>query len=505
MKDINYYIKTNRVFTPIRKYGWFFTVLVAIGGLWEPKLGLLVLFIMAGLTITAFFTGRYWCGNFCPHGSLFDVLLTPLSTNRKIPKILKSKIMIIGFFGFFMWNFSRKVFKVLGIWGSLQFWDRLGFVFVTTYLMVLITGGLLAIFVNSRTWCQFCPMGTIQKLSYGLGKVLGVVKKTDKKVTILDKELCHLCGKCSRVCPFQLTPYLEFSDHNQFDNINCIRCATCVENCPAGILSIGTEKETAKLIEDLSLEGYKNRQKIKAKISAIRDFNKDVKEYVFTFATPSEVAYKAGQFILVKIQDEPKAYRAYSISSYNEDNKTLNVIIKKVDKGYGTDIIFNKFKVGDFIELEGPMGDELVLDRAADKLLFIGNGIGITPFIALAKDAVLNQSVAQFIKLLQGQRYEEDFIYDEYFKDLDKNYDQFQYISVASRPKNKDQCKGYVTDLLKEMDLKGYKVYMCGSKKMIIDSYDILVKQGVKKEDIYYESEEKIKGIENHPKKAATA
>lgn len=54
----NYYIKTNRTFTTIRKYGWMFTLLVAIGGLWEPKLGLLVVLIMAGLTTTAFFTGR---------------------------------------------------------------------------------------------------------------------------------------------------------------------------------------------------------------------------------------------------------------------------------------------------------------------------------------------------------------------------------------------------------------------------------------------------------------
>ncbi|HAE91579.1 MAG TPA: 4Fe-4S ferredoxin, partial [Tissierella sp.] len=36
----NQYIKTNRTFTVIRKYGWLFTLLVAIGGLWEPKLGL---------------------------------------------------------------------------------------------------------------------------------------------------------------------------------------------------------------------------------------------------------------------------------------------------------------------------------------------------------------------------------------------------------------------------------------------------------------------------------
>ena len=78
MKKDNY-LKTNRAFSVVRKYGWLFTVLVAVGGLWQPKLGLLVILIMAALTITSFFTGRYWCGNFCPHGSLFDVIMLPLA------------------------------------------------------------------------------------------------------------------------------------------------------------------------------------------------------------------------------------------------------------------------------------------------------------------------------------------------------------------------------------------------------------------------------------------
>ncbi|MBZ2175826.1 4Fe-4S binding protein [Schnuerera sp. xch1] len=242
MKD--YYIKTNRTFTNIRKYAWIFTILVAIGGLWEPKLGLFVVFIMIGLIITAFFTGRYWCGNFCPHGSLFDKVLMPISLNKKIPNFLKSKPLSISFFIFFTYNFSKKVINVFSLWGSLDFFDKLGAIFSNTYLIVLVIGGFFAVFINPRTWCQFCPMGTMQKLSYILGKITGVNKNTEKKITISNKDMCYTCGKCSKVCPFQLAPYLKFSEDNQFDNIDCIKCATCVENCPADILSLKTKKET---------------------------------------------------------------------------------------------------------------------------------------------------------------------------------------------------------------------------------------------------------------------
>ncbi len=234
----NNFIKTNRSFSFIRKYGFLFTFLVAFGGLFQPKLGLLVVFIMLGLIFTSLFHNKFWCGNICPHGSYFDNIILPLSRNREIPKIFKSKFLQVGFFAFFAFNLSRKIFKISSFWGSYSFLDKLGTIFSTTYLMVLIVGGLLGVIFTPRTWCKICPMGTMETISYKFGKLFKLNHLFEKKVTISDINQCKECGLCHKVCPVQINVFKEFDQNKQLANPDCIKCKTCIVNCPMKILSM---------------------------------------------------------------------------------------------------------------------------------------------------------------------------------------------------------------------------------------------------------------------------
>lgn len=484
----NFYIKTNRIFTPIRKWSWLFILVVAFGGLWIPKLGLLMIPVMLALPLFGFAKGKYWCGNICPHGSFFDRFIQHISLNRKIPGWAKSKITMILAFSWFMYMLGGRLIKVSALWGTLPFVDKLGFIFVMNYFVVTLVGSTLALLINPRTWCNFCPMSTFQIIFYKLGKLLRLNKTTDKKVSISRKEMCHSCGKCARVCPLQLTPYLEFSEKNQFDNESCIRCSTCVKNCPAGILSLSNEDTALDMKAKTEIDGYEKRINVAAIVKGVKDLASDVKEFEFEIIGPNRMNYTPGQFVLVKIQDYPKIFRAYSILSYNEDGRQLSVTVKKVPNGYGTDIIFKTLTPGATVEIEGPMGRELVVDKKAKKVLFIAGGIGITPFVPMVRDILGGRNAAEEIKLVYGANKETDFLYDEYFSALALKYPKFEYIKVTAFDDNWPGRKGFVTDVTKEMNLEGFKVYMCGPLPMINAMRNVLEEKMISQDDVYYES-----------------
>ncbi|MBS4053263.1 MAG: 4Fe-4S binding protein [Thermaerobacter sp.] len=478
-------IKTKRTFSALRQYGWLFTLTVAFGGLWYPRLGLLVFGVIFSLAVMSLFKGRYWCGNYCAHGSLFDQILLPLSRNRKIPNALKSVYVQAAVMTWFMYNLGSRFVRVAGLWGELHFWDRLGFVFVMSYLMVTIVGGTLGLLFAPRSWCQFCPMGTMQVLMYKLGKILGWTKRTDRKITLEAAVKCHKCAKCGRVCPMQLMPHTAFSAEGQFNDENCIRCLTCVENCPAKALTLSTTDEARLVVGQSNTTGYKGRLKITATITRIEQLSKDVREFTFSFVEPPTVAYLPGQYFVVKVEDRPEVYRAYSAAS-GENNQSVRLSIKYMPGGYGTSKIFDEFKVGQSHQLEGPMGNALLVDLTAKKFLLVAGGIGITPFIPIV-DQLL--AANKQVTLIYGVNTPDEFIYDEILASAAQKSGNLRYLKVVASPTpNYTERKGLVTDLLAELDLTDHRIYMCGSKGMVTATTKALMTRGIKEEHISAES-----------------
>ena len=199
-----------RAITP---YLGMIVLIVSIGGIFYPKLGYILLLVFATLLIIAPFRGRWFCGNLCPRGSFVDFWLAPLSRKLKIPPFLRSMWIRIPIFIALM---GFMIYRLLGTQGVV---DRIGMVFVTLCIITTSIAILFGVIIAPRTWCTFCPMGTLQRIMGG-----------SKYQLKLDGDLCIDCKRCQKVCPMQLRVF-ELQDLP-----DCIKCGRCVDACPKDAL-----------------------------------------------------------------------------------------------------------------------------------------------------------------------------------------------------------------------------------------------------------------------------
>lgn len=231
-----------------QRSAWILVPIIAFGGLYYHKLGLLLLPIMLTLILLGFFRGKYWCGKLCPHGSLFDVILRLFAPPKTSVKLIGSQTLRLGLFVFYMAMFIRRVIKVLPLFGTLSFWDQLGLLLAINYLIPTLVGILLALTVGRRAWCWICPMGTMQQAIHWLGNKTGLNHRTDQRVTPVNLAACRNCGICARVCPMGI----NLPPQEQLTDPRCIRCGLCIANCPAKVLKFENPRDSADFETKLS-------------------------------------------------------------------------------------------------------------------------------------------------------------------------------------------------------------------------------------------------------------
>lgn len=208
---------------PKKSFPLFWILLVyLIAGYFYPVIGLLALICMIAPVAFAVRKGRWWCGNACPRGSLYDKVLARYSPHREIPAFVRKR----GFRIFMvMFIFTMFGIQMSQAWGD---WNAMGRVFWLIILVTTIVGVTLSFIYAPRTWCSFCPMGT---LSSFVTPRRGNLPDGYRRI-IVDEKCTTKCKVCSGVCPMQLKPYESRDDREGLLHPDCIKCKRCTAGCP---------------------------------------------------------------------------------------------------------------------------------------------------------------------------------------------------------------------------------------------------------------------------------
>lgn len=203
---------------------WILLIYLVVGYFY-PVVGLIAFICMIGPVSMSVFKGRYWCGHICPRGSYYDKLISKVSRNRPIPAFLRGRL-----FRSFM---LLLIFTMFGVqmyyaWGD---WNAMGRVFWNIIFVTTIVGSVFSIIYAPRTWCTFCPMGTLSAMVAPRNH-----KSTFKNIHVADK--CIQCKLCAKVCPMQLKPYESKGVAEGLLDGDCIKCGKCVGKCPKQVMEM---------------------------------------------------------------------------------------------------------------------------------------------------------------------------------------------------------------------------------------------------------------------------
>lgn len=196
----------------------------------------------------------------------------------------------------------------------------------------------------------------------------------------------------------------------------------------------------------------------------------------------TEINFKPGQFMSITLDvNNEQITRSYSILR-RVGEREIEFCIKILPEGKLTPTI-SKLKIGEEIYIDGPFGF-FTYSNEGNKEVFIGTGTGIVPFYLMIKENLKLNSNKEF-QFIAGYRFKEDILFDDEFKEIEKENKNFKYIVTLSREDDFEN-KGYVYEFIENIDSET-NYYICGLKDMIKTTKNLLKEKGADKSKIHIE------------------
>ncbi len=154
-----------------------------------------------------------------------------------------------------------------------------------------------------------------------------------------------------------------------------------------------------------------------------------------TLALPTWMRHQAGQHVDVRLtaEDGYQAERSYSIASPPEEQPRVTLTVERLDGGEVSPYLVDDLRVGDKLELRGPIGGYFVWEtQMGGPLLLVAGGSGIVPLMAMLRHrATAGSTVAT--RLLYSSRSFEDIIYREELARLEETDQMLEVMHILTR------------------------------------------------------------------------
>lgn len=154
-----------------------------------------------------------------------------------------------------------------------------------------------------------------------------------------------------------------------------------------------------------------------------------------TLDVPNWMGHQAGQHVDVRLtaEDGYQAERSYSIASPPEQAPHVTLTVERLEDGEVSPYLVDELRVGDKLELRGPIGGYFVWEaRMGGPLFLVAGGSGIVPLMAMIRQRAAAGSTVP-TRLLYSSRTYDDIIYRDELNCLASSSTMLEIVHTLTR------------------------------------------------------------------------
>jgi len=154
-----------------------------------------------------------------------------------------------------------------------------------------------------------------------------------------------------------------------------------------------------------------------------------------TFETTAWAGHLAGQHVDIRLTADNghQAQRSYSIASPAGRGPNVELTVERIGDGEVSPFLTDELRIGDAIELRGPIGGYFAwTPGTSSPLMLVAGGSGVVPLMSMLRTRYQARSEVP-AKLLYSSRSVEDIIYGDELDRLAANRDGFDLVHTLTR------------------------------------------------------------------------
>ncbi len=202
-------------------------------------------------------------------------------------------------------------------------------------------------------------------------------------------------------------------------------------------------------------------------------------------------------------ENKEPVFRAYSMANHPAEGNIIMLNIRiaspppdnpSAPPGIASSYVFD-LKEGDKVTVSGPYGEFFIKDTDRE-MVYIGGGAGMAPLRSHIFHLLKTEKSKRKISFWYGARSEKEMFYDDEFKALAEEFDNFSYHVALSDPLPEDNWEGptgFIHQVAHDMLLRDHEdpteceYYLCGPPMMISAVQKMLWDLGVEEDMIAYD------------------